>query len=88
MKSSSPSPGCKLVLCADEFRLATMLRSCWNGFRMFEGVRTRYGEPSGCCGAGTRSWTLAQKVRRNILDGMFPDRSKVNVLAILTVVVD
>lgn len=55
---------------------------------MFEGVRTRYGEPSGCCGAGTRSWTLAQKVRRNILDGMFPDRSKVNVLAILTVVVD
>lgn len=25
---------------------------------MRQGIRTRYGEPSGCGGAGTRSWTL------------------------------
>jgi hypothetical protein len=24
-------------------------------------VRTRYGEPSGCCGAGRRSWTLSKE---------------------------
>ena len=32
------------------------------------GIRTRYGEPSGCCGAGTRSWTLEdEKYQSQIL---------------------
>lgn len=31
-------------------------------FGIFKGRRTRYGEPSGCCGAGTRSWTLWVKI--------------------------
>jgi len=34
----------------------------------WEGIHTRYGEPSGCCGAGTRSWTLwSAKCQRSVL---------------------
>lgn len=34
----------------------------------WKGIHTRYGEPSGCCGAGTRSWTLwSAKCQRSVL---------------------
>jgi hypothetical protein len=36
-------------------------------FRMLRTVRTRYGEPSGCGGAETRSWTLF-KVKMTVSD--------------------